>query len=409
MANRIQQREPEQQTDWVAADAFCAGALQTDSGPASFQSGALQGVVYGGMDKLPSSYRHLFEKVGKKDFFSSLPWFENFQRHIVPAHESVAVYGVEPIDYSGTAVGAVPIWRHRSASWYQPCVWQTLANYYTPHFEPIVAQERMQTAIRAFARALWADRRHYAAVDLRCLDSGSPAFPLLAHALSSEGFVVQTYFQFGNWYLNVDGRSFEEYVSGLSSVLRKNIPYQTRRFERSYRVEYKLVTGQDGLDQALRDYEAVYHSSWRTQEAYPGFVRGLADIAIAAGALRLGLLYADGIPVAAQFWLVHGGVASIFKIAYVESYAKYSIGTVLTAYMMRHAIDREKVSVIDYLSGDDGYKKDWMSHRRERWGMMAINPRCVTGLGLVVRHLGGRFLKAWWNKSGGAKNAIPAG
>jgi CelD/BcsL family acetyltransferase involved in cellulose biosynthesis len=141
----------------------------------------------------------------------------------------------------------------------------------------------------------------------------------------------------------------------------------------------------------------VYHSSWRDEEAYPGFIRGLAESAARAGSLRLGLLYADGIPVAAQFWLVHAGVASIYKIAYVEKFAKFSVGTVLTAHMMRQALDVDRVSVVDYLSGDDDYKKDWMSHRRERWGILAFNLRSLRGIALAGRHLGGRRIKQMLN------------
>jgi hypothetical protein len=48
---------------------------------------------------------------------------------------------------------------------------------------------------------------------------------------------------------------------------------------------------------------------------------------------------------------------------------------------------------VDYLSGDDDYKKMWMSHRREFWGILGMNPWSVRGLGQIVRHVGGRFGK----------------
>lgn len=37
-----------------------------------------------------------------------------------------------------------------------------------------------------------------------------------------------------------------------------------------------------------------------------------------------------------------------------------------------------------------------MSHRRERWGIMAFNPRQVGGLLLAGRHVGGRAVKRAW-------------
>jgi len=51
------------------------------------------------------------------------------------------------------------------------------------------------------------------------------------------------------------------------------------------------------------------------------------------------------------------------------------------------------VEKIDYLSGDDSYKRDWMSHRRELWGILALNPRTVRGVLGIARHVGGRSVK----------------
>ena len=205
--------------------------------------------------------------------------------------------------------------------------------------------------------------------------------------------VVQTYFCFGNWYLDVAGRSYLEYLESLSSVLRKNIPYNIRRLEKSGRARIEIIVRDSALESALDDYEKVYNSSWKIPEPFPLFIRGLARVAVRNGLLRLGLIYVDGEPAAAQIWIVNSGVASIYKIAYDERYAKLSIGTVLTAKLMEHVIDIDHVKIVDYLSGDDDYKKTWMSHRREFWGILGFNPRSLRGLAQIVRHVGGRLGK----------------
>jgi hypothetical protein len=347
---------------------------------------------YRGLNAIPEYYRALFDDANHRDFFLGLPWFQNFEQTIASDEEPVVVYGIEPMDSSNHALGAFLLWSRRPYGSFGPKVLHSLTNYYTPYFSPILNEAHSDEIIQAFARALWNDRGDFAAIDLRCLNPDSSVFVALVSALENVGLAVQTYFQFGNWYLDVGGRSYAEYVTSLPAVLKKNIPYQTRRLERTYRVELKLVTGKDGLESAINDYEKVYRASWRDQEAYPDFIRGLAEAALGSGSLRLGLLYADGVPIAAQFWLVHGRTASIYKIAYMETFSKFSVGTVLTAHMMRHVIDIDKVNIVDYLSGDDNYKKDWMSHRRERWGIMAFNVRCLSGIALAARHIGGRRL-----------------
>ncbi len=63
------------------------------------------------------------------------------------------------------------------------------------------------------------------------------------------------------------------------------------------------------------------------------------------------------------------------------------------AHMMRRAIDVDRVEVVDCLGGDDAYKREWMSHRRERWGILAMNPRTTRGVLGILRHVTGRFVK----------------
>jgi CelD/BcsL family acetyltransferase involved in cellulose biosynthesis len=115
--------------------------------------------------------------------------------------------------------------------------------------------------------------------------------------------------------------------------------------------------------------------------------------AAAQGWLRLGVLALDGQAIAAQLWLVHDGKASIYKLAYVEGFERYSAGSVLTHALMQHVIDVDQVQEVDYLTGDDGYKQDWMSHRRERRGIVAFDLRTLRGLALAARHVVGKWIK----------------
>jgi CelD/BcsL family acetyltransferase involved in cellulose biosynthesis len=55
--------------------------------------------------------------------------------------------------------------------------------------------------------------------------------------------------------------------------------------------------------------------------------------------------------------------------------------------MMEHVIEKDRVSRIDYLTGDDDYKKNWMSVRKERHGIAAYNPRTLSGGGMLLGHI----------------------
>jgi CelD/BcsL family acetyltransferase involved in cellulose biosynthesis len=176
-------------------------------------------------------------------------------------------------------------------------------------------------------------------------------------------------------------------------VLKNTLNRKRRKLEKTGRAKIEIVTGGQQLDTAIDAYMKVYLSSWKQPEPYPQFVPGLIRACAAMGALRLGIIYVDSEPAAAQLWIVHHGNALIYKLAYDERFADLSVGTILSATLFQHALDVDKVTEVDYLSGDDAYKKDWMSERRERWGILALNPRTPRGVLAIARHVGGRAIK----------------
>jgi hypothetical protein len=353
---------------------------------------------YFGLNNLPQSYRHIFNQAGQQSFFLSFPWFENFQKTVVKQDEinSIVIYGVEEQLTTTYPVAALILMFNREKNKLFPQItMESLSNYYTSHFSPILKYdfENIDEVTKHMAYALWKDRNLWDVINIRPLEYKSSVYMSLVQSFKEAGMVVQTYFCFGNWYLDIAGRSYNEYYKNLPSVLRKNIPYERRKLERAGRVRFDLIRGEKGLEKALGDYEKVYNASWKIPEPYPAFIRGLVQTAMENGWLRLGLLYLNDEPMAAQLWIVHAGVASIYKVCYDQRFSKLSAGTILTSLLMQHMIDVEKVKEVDYLSGDDAYKKNWMSHRRERWGIIAFNPYRVKGCVQTIRHVGGKSVK----------------
>lgn len=351
-----------------------------------------------GLNAFPAAYDAVFRRGSHECFFVSLPWFRLFEQLVLERNERAVIYGVEEVTDGDDPLAALVLRETREPhGLWSATKLESLANYYTPLYAvPGADGDRANAIVGTLCDALRIDSVRWDVLRLWPLDPHAAVFASFVSALRSAGMWVQTHFCFENWYLEVAGRSYTEYLQELPTVLRKNIPYSTRRLERTHRVTLEIVTEVGGLDQGLAHYECVYRSSWRPFESHPAFIRGLARLAAEQGALRLGLLYLDGEPAAVQIWVVHQGVASIYKICYDERFAKLSIGTVLTAKVMEHVIDVDRVRIVDYLSGDDAYKRNWMSHRRERWGIMAFNPRRVGGLLLAGRHIGGRAVKRAW-------------
>ena len=140
--------------------------------------------------------------------------------------------------------------------------------------------------------------------------------------------------------------------------------------------------------------------SWKVPEPYPEFMPALIQQSAEAGALRLGFVIVAGRPIAVHFWIVCDGCAFIYKLAHDKAFDKLSPGTVLMAEMLRQVIDEDGVKRIDFLTGDDTYKRDWMSQRRVKIEMRAYNRRRLWGMAaLVIEQYVKPFVKQLRNRA----------
>ncbi len=352
--------------------------------------------IFASLEELPDSLLSLFEKEAHQNFFLTLPWFQNFIKTALPQDDRLRIYGFSGPGAESTNAGMLLMRSSCNSKWlFSSRKLQALANYYSCLFAPHLADSGAgpRDALQALTFAMAAEMPRWDAVEFKPLDVDSKEFPALVEALKAAGFVVQTYFSAGNWYLPVNGRSFAQYVETLPSVMKNTLSRKRKKLEKMGRSKIEIVVGGDRLAAAIDAYMKVYLASWKQPEPFPQFIPGLIRTCAAMGALRLGIMYIDGEPAAAQLWIVHSGCALIYKLAYDERFADLSVGTILSAALFQHALDVDKVAVVDYLSGDDAYKKDWMSARRERWGILALNPRSLHGALAIARHIGGRAVK----------------
>ena len=127
------------------------------------------------------------------------------------------------------------------------------------------------------------------------------------------------------------------------------------------------------MPSGMPDYYVVYNASWKQNETRnAGFQDCFVAAISRAGWIRLAILYINGQPVAAQLWFVHHNKASIFRLAYDRAWKQYSTGSILTSFLMEYVIDTDRVEEIDFLTGNEAYKQDWMSERRERFLMSCV-------------------------------------
>ncbi len=346
-------------------------------------------------DKVPPDVAALFDQAETEHIEFGRAWFRNLVNAVYPSHEGVRIY----VARSGKKpVAALPILVQKYALGHRV---ESLGNYYTAVYAPVVSPDASLSDLVTLLKTVRADYSQLASIRMSPMDPKSSTYLLFEKALKAAGLVPFEFFCFGNWYLPVQG-NWDAYLMTRPGTLRSTIKRMTKKFQADGGT-LELLQGSAEVERALTAYEQVYALSWKDSEPYPNFVQGLARTCAERGWLRLGVAWLDGKPIAAQIWIVSNDSANIYKVAYDEAFKAYTPGTLVTAMMMQHVIETDKVSKVDYLMGDDPYKKTWMSERQERWGIIAYNPRSIGGLFELCREALGRLVKlglAKWKKLG---------
>ncbi|MEM7700433.1 MAG: GNAT family N-acetyltransferase [Pseudomonadota bacterium] len=238
-------------------------------------------------------------------------------------------------------------------------------NWYSFIWRPLVTEAPRESALlTALAHDL---RSHGHRVTLAPVPNEDGSASRLARAFTDAGWRVETTRCDTNHFLAVNGRSFEDYWSARPGHLR------TTHKRKASKVAVSILDTFD--DDAWAEYEAIYAASWKPTEDHPAMLRAFAEAEGRAGRLRLGLASHKGQSVAAQFWTVENSVAYIHKLAHLESHKHLSAGTTLSAALFERVIDTDKVDMIDFGTGDEPYKRDWMESWRPRYRIDCLDMR----------------------------------
>lgn len=343
------------------------------------------------------SLEALSADVGSLDDFApsdcienSLDWFDLLQQQVYPDDPNIRYYYLAD---RGRPTAILPLRQTQQGG---VRTLESLSNYYTSLYSPLLGRRGDLLALRHLLPAATRENRGAHVMRFAPMDPESPGYAALLNELRATGWIPLTFFCFGNWFLQVDG-GWEDYLRKRGANLRSSIKRRNREFAAEGGT-LELVSGPEHVDEAIAAFQEVYSASWKKPEPYPDFVPSLIRLLVARGMLRLGIARLQGRPIAAQLWIVGQVKASIYKVAYHHAYASLSPGTVLTSYLLRHVIEQDRVREVDFLIGDDDYKKIWMSHRRERWGIVAFNPRTVIGCAMLLKEVAGRMAKATGRK-----------
>jgi CelD/BcsL family acetyltransferase involved in cellulose biosynthesis len=254
---------------------------------------------------------------------------------------------------------------------------KALSNWYTLAFRPIFSSQpddaRKAAMLVAAAKRLKSARPALSQITLAPVPSADGTAALLMRSFNRGGWIAVADQSSTSWTANVAGKSFADYWAERPGQLRST--FKRKRSKAEFEVQIF-----DRFDQAAwADYESVYSDSWKAEEGSPAFLRDWAMAEAKRGQLRLGICRIDDFVVAAQFWTVDHGIAYIHKLAHREQVKDLSPGTILSEALFRHVIDIDKVKIIDFGTGNDAYKADWMDGSTPLMTVTAFNLMTMHG------------------------------
>jgi CelD/BcsL family acetyltransferase involved in cellulose biosynthesis len=320
---------------------------------------------------------------GASSPFATRAWWDVVLAHAMPAGAEASFVVIWSAALAGQVLALLPMLRtgHRLMGLTTPYTCQ-----YTPLFSPGLDPRTRIAAMAAFGRFCGSS----GVVRLDALPADWDGLGDLRAGVRQAGLHVLHFDHFGNWYEDVGDLDWSAYLRRRPGTLRETIRRRLRRAEKLPFARFDLFTRTAQMDQAADAFESVYRRSWKDVEPFPTFNVALMRAMAKLGLLRFGVWSIGTEPVAVQVWMVQDGHAIVLKLAHDEAFKAHSPGTVLTALMLRLLLNEEHVVRIDFGRGDDAYKQSWATRRRQRIGVLLVNPWRATGFAALTRHALGR-------------------
>nr|WP_067297841.1 GNAT family N-acetyltransferase [Marinobacterium profundum] len=336
---------------------------------------------YPRIDTLPETFLNLLEGKEQDSIFLGRDWFENFCDTVAIGAGNVFFLCLTGND--GSALAVLPMWRNE-AHFHGVKVRKItgLSNYYSPIFDVIIDNNltTREDAYSHFLKYLWKEVPGWDVVDIYPISGESRNDLIKINGVLASKF---DYFITKNFF-HESCDDFEVYLSGRPSRVINTIKRKFKKLDAEGDWGISIYTDVNAIELRMKDYHRVYENSWKADEPYPGFINGFSRMCAQKDSLRLGILEVSGKPVAVQMWVVANNTAYIYKLAYDQAYKSVSPGTVLTMKMIERVIKTDKVEKIDFLTGLDSFKKEWMSQSKCLYGVQIVNHRTLSGIVVLL-------------------------
>jgi hypothetical protein len=353
--------------------------------------------VFHGYESLPASYDALFADHQTGSMFRRRAWLANFQGNGMRPGDRIRLYGVEG-ESDNAPLALLPALYSRFYSMHPEA---RVLHFLQPDeqpYSPLLAPEGIDPvqAVESVVQFLRAHSNTYDVIRVSPLDPEGPVAQGFLRALRKTGHPMQAYEHIADRFEVVSGQSFADYRARRPRDLRETLDRTGRLLLSGGRALFDLTENPEQIAEGWNDFRALIEADKvALQQQTASYVPSSLLIAAEAGALQLGCLHLDSVPVALQYWLVDNGVARCMRIWGSQEQRAFPTDDILTELMTLCLIDGKHVSELDFGAISDEFARSWAPAMRRRIGVAAFNPRSWRGIKGALRHVGMQRLKAF--------------
>jgi Acetyltransferase (GNAT) domain len=241
--------------------------------------------------------------------------------------------------------------------------------------------------------AIWREYPSASAIYFKSVQKGSPLWESLEQGEWRVGKAI-AYRQHGDrpfHSVQLPG-TFEEYVSGFPSKQRYNLKKKVRRMADASggKLEVRQANNPEDIPFLVASARAVAAKSWkarRLSNPVPNSIQDEAHLRRVAerGMLRAFVLLAGGVPCAFIVGYLYSGVFHYADLAYDESQAVHSPGTVLLYLILEMLIEKDHAQFVNFGITDAQYKQVFGNRHTEEAEILLMRPG-VANRSLIACH-----------------------
>jgi CelD/BcsL family acetyltransferase involved in cellulose biosynthesis len=226
---------------------------------------------------------------------------------------------------------------------------------------PLIRQGHEARAWQALSRFLAAKRRDWHLLELVEMREGSTGLLRLPRLFRPPAYWLRIKRDFNTPLVALDGPWENRWRT--HPKMRKKLARMEKTF--GDRLRFQVYRSPDDLDFCLDAYVALESKGWKSGRVGIGrdartlfFYRDFLARLAARDCLRVGLLFIDATPVAAEIAYIEGRYVFFAHGTYDEQLARFSPGMVSTTLFLRHFHAGGYLEG-DYLAGFTGYLSPW--------------------------------------------------